>query len=150
MRTIGISMLAALAALLGLAFVAAPAQAQICGDIGECDLADDVYDDNINQFCGFFPLSEDTCGKMAERIYQQCATAVNNTLKCWNAYSNGYPKTAKPACKEDASNPSECNADFKDNAQAWRDSNESDAEDELGCCEDIAEDFFFDCQELCV
>jgi hypothetical protein len=150
MRTIGTSLLAALGALLGLAFAAPAAQAQICGDIGECDISDDVYDDNIQEFCGFFPLDEDSCGKMAQRILQQCETAVKNALKCWNAYTNGFPKTAKTPCKEAAKNPSDCNEDFKDQANGWEDDNQADAEYELDCCLDMAEDFFDDCQELCL
>ena len=148
MQRIVFSTFAALAAFVAVAFGAAPAQAQICGDLfDECDIADDVVDLNYEQFGGFFTLGEDTCAKMAESVFKQCEKAVKSAVKCWSDQANSISKTSKSACKTEGEFASDCNADYKADAKDDVADIESYGEFELGCCEDYAFDFFFTCLE---
>jgi hypothetical protein len=145
--------MAALAALVGLAFTAAPAQAQPCGNLySDCEIAEEVYSHYQEWFCDpmdDLDLDDKTCEKMAEGFYKECVEAVKSSLKCWEGLWDSIPKTAKPACKQ-TENPSRCNASFKEGARFEKDDLQSDADDQLLCCEDYAEDFFDDCTDGCV
>jgi hypothetical protein len=140
-----------LGAWVGLAFAAAPAQAQPCGNIfSDCEIAEETWDDNTNEFCDFFPIDdEQICEKIAKRFYDQCEAAVESSLKCWKAYFGGFPKTAKPACKAEFEDPGECNDEFKGAASADKEDAEAAALDQLDCCLGFAEDFFLACMDGC-
>jgi hypothetical protein len=146
MQRIVFSMLATLGTFLALAFGAAPAKAQICGDLSdECEIADEVVDWNYDEFGGFFFLDSDTCEKMAESVFTQCEKAVKSAAKCWKDQINSIPKTAKSACKTEGDSASECNASYKDDAKDEIADVPYYEEFEIGCCEDRAESFYLLC-----
>jgi len=146
MQRIVFSTLATLGAFVALAFGAAPAKAQICGDLyDECEIADDVAEWNYEAFGGFFFLDEDTCEKMAISVFKQCEKAVKSAAKCWKDQVNSIPKTAKSACKTEGDFASDCNADYKEDAEDDVSDIPLYEEFEITCCEDRAEDFYFDC-----
>lgn len=148
MRRIVISMFVALGVCAALGFGAAPARAQICGDLfEECEIAEEVLDLNLDQFGDFFTLDEDTCFKMADGVFKQCEKAVKSAVKCWSDQANAIPKNAKPACKTQGQFASICNTDFKEDAQEDVEGIESAGNFEIDCCADAAAEFYFTCLE---
>jgi len=146
MQRIMFSMLAGLGAFVALAFGAAPAQAQICGDLSnECEIANEVAEWNYDEFGSFYYLDDDTCEKMAESVFKQCEKAVKSAAKCWTDQINSIPKTAKAACKTEGDSAGECNASYKDDAKDEIADVPYYEEFEIGCCEDRAADFYFYC-----
>lgn len=143
-----LSTIAALSTFAALCVGAAPARADVCGDIfDECELADDVLAWNIGEFAGYFTLDIATCQKMTDGVLAQCQAAVNAAAKCWKGQLGSIPKTAKPACKTEGAGASECDANFK---SVYLDESEGVdvyAERETGCCEDRAADFYESCTE---
>lgn len=139
--------IAALAALLGVTFAAAPAQAQ-CADVFDtCEIADDLLDWYYEEFGDFFTLPEEDCDKLAQKYYDQCVSAVKLAKKCWNSQIADIGSTAKTACKTEGEDSDDCKAYFKDRTNGWRDETASDSENEIFCCEDRAEEFWFTCVE---
>jgi hypothetical protein len=143
-----LSTFAALSAFAALCFGAAPARADVCGDLfDECELADGVVAWNVSELAAYFPLDIATCQKITDGVLAQCQAAVKAAAKCWQGQFDSVPKTAKPACKTEGTGASECNASFK---SVYAD--ESEELDvfvgiELDCCEDRAADFFEVCTE---
>jgi hypothetical protein len=152
MKGFGIAGLAALGACLGVGLLASPARAQtppvpICGDLfDECQIANDVFAWNADEFEEFFPLDEKTCADMASGVLAQCEAGVKAGVKCWSAQFNSIPKNARPACKSERSPASDCNIEFKYDAKTNVNYTKAIGEFEIGCCEERANDFF----ELCV
>lgn len=152
MKGFGIAVFAALGACLGLGLGPSPAHAQtpspaICGDLFTmCQIANDVYDSNVGEFEEFFPLDEKTCSKMADGVQAQCENAVKAGVKCWTGQFNAIPKNARPACAQDQSPSSPCKIEFKADAKNGANFSKATGEFELGCCDDVASDFF----DLCV
>lgn len=143
-----LSMFAALCALAAVGFGAAPARADICGDIfDECALADGVFAWNLDQFKNYSRLDNATCQKMTESILAQCEAAVNAAAKCWKGQAGSIPKTAKPACKAEGEGASGCNASFKDTAASESEEVDLFAAQEIDCCEDLADEFLDSCRE---
>lgn len=139
---------AALGVFSALVFVAAAARADICADLfDECEIPNGVFEWNIEQLGGYFPLDDGACAKMADAVFKQCEKNVSAAAKCWIDVANTLPKTAKSACKEQGDLASRCNADFKSDAQNDVEDVESYADSELGCCDLVAEDFEFFCIE---
>lgn len=143
------SLVAALGALaaLGLGAGAALAQPPICGDLFEqCQIADDVYAWNADEFEEFFPLDEKTCSQMAQGVFAQCERAVKDDTKCWIGQFNAIPKNMKAPCNHPQAPTNTCYAQAKYDAKnAVRDA-ETTGAFEISCCEDAAGDFF----DLCV
>ncbi len=136
--------IAALGAVLGLALAPAPAQAEVCGDFD--DIAEDLFETYVEEFGGFFGLSEKTCDSMTKTFYSACTTAVKDAVKCWQRQIGTIPKAAKPACEEAAKNPSSCYSSFKDEANTEANFIDDDAESAYNDCVFAAEDFFNACR----
>ena len=149
MRKLGGAVLAALAVFAYFGIAAAPARAEICGDLFDsCEIPFDVRDWNLDQFESFFPLDGDTCTKMTQSVLKQCEAAVKNAAKCWKSQISSIPKTAKSACKTVGDFAGECNADFKSDAS--EDLGEVDYYEtaELDCCITAANGFYAACLDL--
>lgn len=143
-----LSTIAALSAFAVLFSGAAPARADVCGDIfDECELADLVLEWNLDEFVIYFPLSSATCQNVAGRVLAQCQAAVKAAAKCWKGQYGSVPKTAKPACKTQGSGASSCDTAFKDEYSVASDEVDEFASFELSCCEDRAEEFYETCSE---
>src|SRR5262245_2394734 len=114
MKGFGIAGLAALGACLGLGLTASPAQAQtpsvaICGDLFvSCQIADDVFAENVDEFEEFFPLDQKTCEDMASGVFAQCESGVKSGVKCWSDQFKFIPKNARPACQQAGSFATNC------------------------------------------
>lgn len=148
MQRIGIAIAAVWGMFLGFGITAAPAGADICGDLfDECEIADGVLGWNLDQFEEYDMLDAATCQKMADSILAQCQAAVNAAAKCWKGQVGSVPKTAKPACKTEGEGASECNASFKSGAASESEEIDAFAAQEIDCCEDRAVEFFDSCRE---
>jgi len=146
MKKIGLAVLAALGAFAAFSITAAPAQADICGDLwDECDIADNVLSWNLDQFEDFWPLDADTCAKMGDGVLKQCETAVKDAAKCWKKQISSIPKTAKSACKTEGDLAGECNADYKGDASDDLEELDYYEGAELECCVTAAVDFYANC-----
>lgn len=150
MRRIGISTgtwtrsLAVLGAVAGLAFAPAPAQAQVCGDFEE--VAEDLLDEYFDELGGFFTLSETTCDSMTSTFFKACTTAVKDATKCFQTQFKSLPKAAKPACKENFEDPSDCEQSFKNNEQMLNNLIAEEASFANDDCEDAADEFWDVCR----
>jgi hypothetical protein len=150
MKKIGISKgiwkpsLAVLGALAGLALAPASAQAQVCGDLEE--IADDLLDEYFDELGDFFTLSEKTCDSMTSTFFKACTTAVKDSVKCFKTQFKSLPKAAKPACKENFEDPSDCEQSFKNDEQLLNNIIAQEAEFANDDCEDAADDFWDVCR----
>lgn len=143
------SWVAALAALAALAFGAGAARAQppICGDLFEqCQIADDVYSWNADEFEEFFPLDEKTCSQMAQGVFAQCERAVKEDTKCWVEQFNAIPKNMKAPCNYPQAPTNTCYVQAKFDAKNDVAATEGTGEFEISCCEEAAGAFF----DLCI
>lgn len=131
--------LAALGVLAGLALAPAPAQAQICGEPDE--IASDLLDVYFDTFGDSFVLDSDTCNAMAKVFLQACNSAVKDAVKCADRQIDSIPKAAKPYCKEFSKNPSDCDKNFKDDAEEDKDFVDGEAADAYDECNE-ARDLF--------
>ena len=136
--------LAALGVLAGLALAPAPAQAQICGDFE--DLAEDLLDAYFEEFEDFFTLSANTCDSMKSTFAKACDTAVKDAVKCAQNQIKALPKAGKPACKENFENPSDCDQNFKNEAELANNIVSLEANDAKQDCEIAADDFWDVCR----
>lgn len=136
--------MAAIVVLAGLALAPGPAQAQICGEFEE--IADDLLDVYFDELGDFFTLSENTCDAMTKEFAKACDTAVKDAQKCAERQLDSVPKVAKPACKEAAQNPSDCDKEFKDDAKDAKQLVGAGADFAFGECEDAADEFFETCR----
>ena len=146
MSRIGTTLLAAIGAFVGLAAGAAPAHAQICGDLfDECAIAVGVHDLNAIAYEDIFPVDESTCEKITKRVEKQCEDAIKTAAQCWKDEIKSVRKTSKLACKTQGSASGECNADFKEQASNELDEIDALEDSELPCCGSIAADFYTIC-----
>jgi hypothetical protein len=139
--------LAAMGVLTSLALAPAPAQAQICGELD--DIADDLLDayiDVLEEVFSFPLFDEKTCDSMAKAFLKQCDTAVKDAVKCSDRQLDGIPKVAKPACKLASKNPSQCDDDFKELADAEKQAVDDLAPSAHEDCEDAADELFDICR----
>jgi hypothetical protein len=136
------TLLAALAAALGLALSSTSAQAQVCGSLD--DLAGDLAEDYSLAMEDFLPQDDATCEKWVKSFLAACQGAIRGAAQCNVKKIASLVKSAKPICKEAGGN---CSADLKEGQE--------DAEGEiddleaagLEHCEDVAFDLFLFCQD---
>lgn len=148
-KKVGGAVIAALAVFACFGIAAAPARAEICGDIDDgCEVPFDVRDWNLDQFEAFFPLDGETCTKMTQSVLKQCEAAVKNAAKCWRAQINSIPKTAKSACKTEGDLADVCNAAFKSDAADDLEQVDYFESVELDCCITAANGVYAACLDF--
>ena len=135
--------LAALGSAASFALVAAPAQAQICGDPDA--IPDELAEFYADEFEDFVPKDEKPCESFIKTFLKACNSAVKDAVKCAERQIDEIPKAAKAAC-EGTKNPSGCVGEFKDEAEEDKDFVAGEADEAFAECEDNAGLLFIFCR----
>jgi hypothetical protein len=123
------TLLAALAAALGLALSSTSAQAQFCGDPE--DAPDDLAEAYSLGIEDFVPQDAATCSKWGLNFLSICQDTVRAAAQCLRKQFAAFTKAAKPICKAEGG---DCNHDLKEEQeQAEDDVDEQEAEGLADC-----------------
>lgn len=136
-----------LAALMGMLFGAAPASAQICGDLADVGETFDAYIDLLDEDFEVDLNDEDLCTSLTKIFIKGCQMAVKDAGKCIQNQTGNLSKFGQTACKELAGSfVSECVDDYKQEAKFGNELVKAAVEDESADCEgDLAFEFFDIC-----